>query len=181
MSLRARRQEQKEKYGEAIFSLPCLNEMALNTVYDCRIRRAPQVVKCSPSYLTWCPQQGIQTGDRQSGKGHSSYESHLYGSNIAKCVGFTQPAECQLMHFDREEILPPIKRSPSHRKILGSIAERERPISRTPQCGILGGCSVWLHLIRGICFNAIHILGLEKNIISKTKLHAEEPISHNNR
>lgn len=59
VSLRARRKEQKERYGEAIFSLTCLDEMALNTVYDCRISIAPQDIKCSPSYLTYHMYQGI--------------------------------------------------------------------------------------------------------------------------
>lgn len=34
VSLWARREEQKEGYGEAIFSLTRLDETALNTVYD---------------------------------------------------------------------------------------------------------------------------------------------------
>lgn len=59
VSLRTRREEQKEMYGEAIFSLTYLDEMALNSVYDCRISTAPQDRKCSPSYLTYHMDQGI--------------------------------------------------------------------------------------------------------------------------
>lgn len=52
-SLRLRREEQKETYGEAIFSLPHLDEMALNIVYYCRISTALEDKKCFPYYLTY--------------------------------------------------------------------------------------------------------------------------------
>lgn len=80
VSLRARREEQKERYGEAIFSFLCLGEMALNKVYYCRISTALQDIKYSPSYLTYHMHQGIQNGDRQGGKGSEAIKGHLFWS-----------------------------------------------------------------------------------------------------
>lgn len=156
------------------------NVYNIQEIYNYRKSTPPQEMISSRSYLTNHPHQKIQNGNRQREKEISSYKRAFIWSEVSVSVSLTQPSACPLMCFDRGESLSWLKGSIHMGRFSGSRAEREGPITRTSTVWNSGLMS---HLTLSNTGHSIqcHLYSRTgKKITSKIKLHAEEPVSHNN-
>lgn len=174
--------EQKEKIWRNYFCLLHLNEMYA-TYRKYTVTEKAHLLKRWYPPDPILPTTHIKKSKMETDKGKrrsAAMKGHLFGSEVSVSVSLTQSSACPLMCFDRGESLSWLKGSIHMGRFSGSRAEREGPITRT---SAVWNSGLMFHLTLSNTGHSIqcHLYSrTRKKITSKIKLHAEEPISHNN-